>query len=235
MLTQKWDTHVKQLTGPYIGAAMATVHVTPKLTIEPQVALFRRTADSYAFLREELEKLIGRDVLEAERLYSRDGAQDETILGALIGMERRFRGLAALAASEIGAACALVGVAEPEALRLAAEARAELAGWPSAEDLSHDPRVMVPIGYDVERREVRCWAVVGLSSRDLVTHYEKPPAIVSPRSGVQMVLDRGVARVPYEVWIECSLKEPLDREELRALCDRCGTLTEIKTALGAVS
>jgi hypothetical protein len=72
--------------------------------------------------------------------------------------------------------------------------------------------------------------------------YEKEPTVsMADASGapikaskVEFYCDLTVVRVPYEVWIECSLKAPLTRDELRSLCNRCTTLAQIKAALGAV-
>jgi hypothetical protein len=243
LLTQRRETHAKQLSGPVCGSP-PTIRVVPEITLEPQVTVYGRTADAYRFLREALERVVGRDVLATEQLTGPGGQDGETILGGLQRMEQHYRALAALACHEIGGDPSLVGegVTEKAALELAAKARAGLRSGPSAESLAYDPRVMVPIGYDVGRNEVRCWAVVGFASRHLVVKYEKAPAVSmadasgAPTNGsqVEFQLDQTVVRVPYEVWVECSLKAPLTRDELRSLCDRCTTLAQIKAALGAV-
>jgi hypothetical protein len=243
LLTQRRETHTKQLSGPTCGSP-AQMRIVPEITLEPQVTVYRRMADSYRFVREALERVVGRDVLAAEPLVGPGGQERETILGGLQRMEQHYRGLAALACDEIGGDPSFVGegVTEKAALELAAKARLGLQSVLSPELLAYDPRVMVPIGYDVERNEVRCWAVVGFASRDFEVRYAKDPAVsIADASGapidgskVAFYCDLNVVRAPYEVWIECSLKSPLTREELRSLCDRCTNLAQIKAALGAV-
>ncbi len=79
--------------------------------------------------------------------------------------------------------------------------------------------------------------MVGYAARDLKVEYGKwgtPDVASAPGDWVQAEFVAARYRIPYEVWIECSLKRPLTREEIRTLCDGCRTLAEIKAALGAV-
>lgn len=59
-------------------------------------------------------------------------------------------------------------------------------------------------------------------------------AVELPVTNVLVRCPHTVARVACDVWIECSVPTPLTRAGVRALCDRCTTLAEIKLALSAL-
>jgi hypothetical protein len=248
VLTKRRETHVKQLEAPMVGAAMPPARVRPGFTIrprlrcEPQLTYLRRTADAYAFLRRGLIEVLGEEILRQAPLHGSPVGGAPSILAGLLAQEHHFRRIAAQLAQDLGAPAAWLGegVEEAHASQLAASLDPHLDAW--AGDLQEDPRVLVPVAYDLQQERLRCWAIVGLAARPAWISYAKPPALEvrdatgrSLEAGEYDVLE-GVQHVllPYEVWIECSVKSPLSREEFRALCDRHGSAAAIKRALEAL-
>jgi hypothetical protein len=95
-------------------------------------------------------------------------------------------------------------------------------------DVSQDLRMMVPVFYDVQRRKIKVWAVLGVAARYLHIRYEKPPklkAVKGPDGNamdpalVKMTHPMGRQVIVYPVMAELYVTRLLDRKEFRALCD----------------
>jgi hypothetical protein len=246
MLTKRRETHVKQLEIPRVGAAapirdeVVVVTVTPSMHAEPQVTYLRRTADAYRFVREALSATLGEGALGTP-MY---GLEEEAISDALTRVERRFRSLAALLCSELGLDPGIAGdgLDEDAVLALGARAAKALDDKSTVAEFSYDPRMMVPVAFDLTTQKVRCWAVLGVAVRKVEISYKTMPAVAVETKDGRSVDPKNLrirsgtfwGSLPYEVWIECSVKEPLNREEFRALCDREKTPSAIKRALAAM-
>jgi hypothetical protein len=108
------------------------------------------------------------------------------------------------------------------------------AAMASDPDLAGDARVMVPVFFDRERKLTKVWAVLGWTRRPVVLSYAKPPALSITRDGkaidaeaAEVMFEEAYQSIAYPVTVEVYVKEPLDREAFRAICDRFRTRTAI--------
>jgi hypothetical protein len=151
-------------------------------------------------------------------------------------MEQLFTGAWAIVLDELGIT---PEVGEAEGRRIMA-AKAAARSWCSSHrsdpDLGEDVRMIVPLFKDIGRDEFHVLAMVGFEQRNLrVSFVERPEVVV--RDG------RGRVVKPYIHWsdstyplarpvtITCRMKRLLDRDQFRALCDRAGSLAEIRSAI----
>ncbi len=244
-LTKRRETHVKQIEIPLVGAAMPRpprrleVAVRPEWSLEPQVTCLLRTAEGYAFVCDALARILGVEALRVTKLDGLGGEEGPPLFDALNAAELRHRRLAALAASEIGLPPGALGasVDAAAAAALAAEGRSEITALIA--ESGDDPRVMVPVAFNTETRRYRCWAIAGVAVRPAHVSWAKVPAVSVygpdgsrlPDDAFDVKLEAAGRMLPYEVWIECEVRTPLDRAEWRALCDEHKTLVAIRAAL----
>jgi hypothetical protein len=102
------------------------------------------------------------------------------------------------------------------------------------EDLGRDPRMMVPLFYDVGRNKTKVWAVLGWSSRPVRIDFAVPPqARVLTASDPQVrVAFKGIERsLAYLVSAEVYVEKLLDRDEFRRHCDAHVTRSAILGSL----
>lgn len=244
-LTKRRETHVKQLEIPRVGAALPRpprrleFTVRPEWSLEPQVTCLLRTAEGYAFVRDALARILGVEALRVTKLDGLGGEDGPPLLDALNAAELRHRRLAALAASEIGLPPGALGasVDAAAAAALAAEGRSEITALIA--ESGDDPRIMVPVAFNIETGRYRCWAIAGVAVRSARVSWAKVPAVSVygpdgarlPEDAFEVKLEAASRMLPYEVWIECEVRAPLDRAEWRALCDEHKTLVDIRAAL----
>lgn len=219
------ETHAKQLESPAAGGRPLVI--APELTLEPLPELYARIASAYRFVRGALAALLGEEVLRGVEL-ERDGID---LFDGIVQMETLFLGAEATARAELG---------RPMADRDAARAcfRAWQLGSANDPDVNHDLRVAVPLWFDVERKTVRIAATLGLETRTLKLEW-----IVRPKVEVL-----GESRLPWPtvpqfdeahrtilspLTIECDVREPPSRDELRAICDREHHPDAVRSALEA--
>jgi hypothetical protein len=221
---QARETHYKSVARPPMAAPPGPrgprevprpkIFVRPQLTVEPLPEHYHRRADSYRFLREQMEPLIG------------EGA----IVDKIRSMELLCRSAAATALRDLGE--------EASESELAA-----LREWIIEEDadLSRDPRMMVPVYY-VPGGIIKVWAVLGWTDARANISFRPHlgyPTIVSmePLDSVRPTPRPEVVFVPEKrtlwrpVMVEVAVKKLLDRREFQALCDRFETKDEIVGAL----
>jgi len=119
-------------------------------------------------------------------------------------------------------------------------------------DVGADSRMMVPVFYDMDRREIKVWIFLGYSLKPLKIWFEKRPQVrVTDADGktVEYSTESGFssrgsssARIQLEfdnIWrplltpisAEVYVKKLLDRDEFRALCDKYKTQSAILSAL----
>lgn len=214
LFTLTRETHVKQLEGIVAGPPPLTIR--PHFSVEPLPELYARTAASYRFLREALTTLVGEADLRAVALDELDA------VNALIEMESLFLGAEATARAELGQESGQLA----HRARFAAFAR-------DAErdpDLGLDVRVAVPL-YQDARGRVRIAAVLGLETRKLRFSFVRPPKVeVSGEAGSPMFID-STRTILAPITLECDVRVPPTREELRAICDREKSPDAIRAAL----
>jgi hypothetical protein len=157
------ETHIKQLEPAVCGAALprgpVPIFIHPELTVEPLATYYGRRGQSYRFVRSVLQELFG------------PGWQDLAFTDLKTAWRHVIEGLEAMEALFHGAhvrACRELGL-ESDATLLPdrnpdsddASFRAWAAGIARDHDLGRDTRMMVPVFYDVGRRRMKVWALLG--------------------------------------------------------------------------
>lgn len=217
------------------------VPVGPSLSVEPLPEAYRRRAQGYRVLREALAHLLGRGALEqAVRIRTRGTRVPNDLFSELVEMELLFRGAYLISAGEIGMAPQTDGWSALEDDAALARTRRWLRHWRGCEDLSVDLRAMIPVGRDPGRGTVRVQAVLGMTTRDLTARFANPPAVelhcevpgTCDQPQVTFIEQRGVMGTLAVV--ECEVRQVLDHQRFRALCDREVTVARIAHALAAL-
>lgn len=105
-------------------------------------------------------------------------------------------------------------------------------------DLGRDPRMMVPIFYDVKRKKTKVWVVLGWENRPLRISYETPPLVhVRDKNGraadkeIDIEFSAQWVLAAYPVSAGVYVSRLLDREEFQKHCDQYGTTEEILAKL----
>lgn len=222
------ETHVKQLEYPLAGGCSLTV--APRITVEPVAEYYGRVASAYGFLRAQLIEILGAAAMNSP--LTDDGALG--VADAVAEMESLFRGAEAVCRDELGCSDSSV---------TAGAARATFRSWQqrSADDpdLQADMRVAVPVYYDIERETVRVCVTLGVETRTLRFEFVKRPTVgvygasKSGRSSSEPYFGELEQLILSPITVECDVRVPPSREELRALCDKHQAPSAIKRALEA--
>lgn len=224
ILTATRETHAKQLAVPLAGCAaprQPQLPIRPELTVEPLVTHYLRRADSYRFVRGVLVEAFGDAGLAVMR-GQRNGRRIEMPLGdELASMIHLFDGAAGAAMQELG-----MPVTHD---RRAFDAWRGGAGDP---DVAEDIRAMVPVFYDVERRQTKVWMILGWAQRSLEAGFVTPPK-VEITNGKQAEISFTTSWYPIAtpVMVEAYVSRILDRTQFRALCDAHATPAAIVAAI----
>jgi hypothetical protein len=102
------------------------------------------------------------------------------------------------------------------------------------EDIVADLRMMVPVYYDVGRKQVKVWMFLGWLEDSLDVSFTRPPAVrgtAGQRVRAEFEDSSYPIAVPVTTEALVSPSRLLSRHEFRALCDRCGTPDAILQAL----
>ncbi len=163
------ETHVKQLSLVRVGASLrgftpeVQLYIAPGLTLEPLATYYRRRARSYRFVREVVEKAFGLEGLQRMRRLTVEGPVNLDLGAELRLMEALFHGAYLQSCAEIG----MMPEEDPDLGNPTGPnaSRALLGAWLASvrrdPDLGKDIRMMVPVFYDIGRRETKVWAVLG--------------------------------------------------------------------------
>jgi hypothetical protein len=235
------ETHVKQLEVHEVALAQGPpreeikeIYVCPQLSLEPLSAFYGRRAIAYGFIREVLGEAFGADGLRKMRRLTPYGLVElplEDELGQMIAL---FRGAHACVNRQLALPPSDVLPGLPDlsaAISTFQDWASELDKDP---DLGQDTRMMVPVFYDVQRKKLKVWVVVGWAKRPLMISYVTPP-MVHVRNENGRPADNEVAvkfsfqypSVAYPVSAEVYVSQLLNREEFQKHCDRHGTREEI--------
>ena len=240
------ETHVKQLEMPMAGAAAmprkVVLYVTPRLTLEPLATYYLRRARSYRFVREVCEQAFDRKGVEHLQRLTAAGPVNLSLMAELRLMEGLFYGAYLRTCEEIGI--------EPEAdpsLGSSNDANADralLGAWLGSvgkdPDLGNDIRMMVPVFYDIPRRKVKVWAVLGIATRPLDVSYvtlptveqiEGPDGKLIKPPDVEAVFEGDSHRIAYIATAEVYVSRLLNRKEFREHCYRYKTYQAIVSRL----
>ncbi|WP_437972266.1 hypothetical protein WMF04_24530 [Sorangium sp. So ce260] len=234
------------------------IDVLPELAAEPTVSYFLRRSLGYRLVRKALEGAFGADALARIERLTPEGPVALPLSEELARIEGLFLGAAAAVAGDLGmsldeamdpafrAACALVGLLPDQDGALGSgrgrEHDAEaFRRWSATEDpdVGRDARMMVPVFHDLERRKTKAWVFLGWSAQRVLVSFQQPPRVrvfapdgreASPPE-VEVRYGALTHDVPYPVMAELYVDRLLDRDELRALCDRHRTRRAILAAL----
>jgi len=242
------ETHAKQLELPPCGEALGPrpvkvkLYIAPDLTLEPLATYYLRRARSYEFVRHTLEQSFGPEGLEKMRRRTADGPVNLPLGEEIRLMQALFHGAYYEACGEIGmtpsSAPDLGNGKDGNAHR--AILRAWLASVPMDPDLGKDVRMMIPIFYDLGRRETKVWMILGIATKPLRVSYATPPKIKGikdphgrgvPSSDVEVNFGGNYQRTAYFATAEVYVKRLLDRAEFSEHCARHKTYRAILSHL----
>ncbi len=240
------ETHVKQLEMPMAGAAArpfkVVLYISPHLTLEPLATYYLRRARSYRFVREVCQQAFGPEGLEHLRRLTAAGPVNLSLMAELRLLEALFDGAYLRTCEDLGL--------EPDLDRNLGSStdgnadRALLDAWlasvPKDPDLGSDIRMMVPVFYDVPRKKIKVWTVLGIATRPLYVSYDSTPTVkqiegpdgklVKPQD-VEVEFQDDSRRIAYIATAEVYVSRLLDRKEFRAHCDRYKTYRAIVSNL----
>jgi hypothetical protein len=236
-MTVTRETHVKQLRAADVATAMGgggdietprpvVVVLMPDLGVEPLVSHYDRRASAYRFVRRLLESELGLDALATMRRMTPDGPITAALGQELADMERLFEDAAGLARVGLGLA---TSTGDDAADVFARRVRAH-------PDVRRDTRSMVPVFYDLDRRQTKVWCLLGWTERSGRAQFDEHP-LVRCRSNATCEL----VHLPQFFWlaepvmVEVYTNRILDRDEFRQLCDRERTADRIVRAIEALT
>jgi len=238
------ETHVKQLEHLACGAARGLepprkeIYVGPRLSLEPLAEFYRRRAIAYSFVREILADTFGADGLKKMRRMTPDGPMELPLEDELGQMVALFRGAHGCVNRELALPPSDVLPQLPEVSAAISTFQDWASGLDNDLDLGRDPRMMVPIFYDVERKKTKVWLVLGWEKRPLWISYATPPTVhVKDKNGraadtkVDIKFSGQYVFAAYPVSAEVYVSRLLNREEFQKHCDQYGTREEILAKL----
>jgi hypothetical protein len=238
------ETHVKQLEMPMAGAAMPppVLYISPNLTVEPLPTYYLRRARSYRFVREVVEQTFGAEGMAQMRRLTAAGPLNLSLGAELRLMEALFHGAYLRAGEEIG----MIPEPDPSLGNLkgaganCALLRAWLASIQRDPDLGQDIRMMVPVFYDIGRKQIKVWAVLGVATKPLTVSYKTHPAVVEIRGtngklvkpqGIEVKFHPEYHQAAYFATAEVYVTRLLNRSEFRQHCDKYKTYKAIVSNL----
>lgn len=234
------ETHIKQLEIPPAGAALqpASIDIYPRITIEPLASHYLRRAQSYGFVRQLLEKTFNTRELKESFRQIPDGKVNMTLGEELAWIESLFYGAYQCVAREIG--MPLDSDVLNRGIRQNKHDMQTIQKWKSAlkkdPDLGRDLRMMVPVFYDIKRKKIKVWVMMGFTQKPLDIRFKKKPVItVTDTRGkpikIPVKFKHERKQLIYPVSAEIYVKKPLNRQEFRKLCDKYKTRSKILNAL----
>ena len=244
-VTKRIETHVRQLDTAYKTAEArpreieALKHIEPRLRLEPCPTFYLRTARAYAFLKNFLMATVGQERLAKLHGLRESGPRGIGLSDELDQMRDRFYGFYLVSCEDIGMRPELMADEHVDAAAATKAALKWLADLQHDPDLALDTRVAVPIYIDYQNGKTRLWATLGVRLAPLEATYAAPPKIRAAGSSnawqdVKFETLRPANYViPVDEFAEFELdgSRMLNRNELRALCDKYKTKEEILKAL----
>ncbi len=249
LLVETRETHVKQLDTPSFGGSSVSAKldpipfdVYPQLPVEPFPTFYLRTARAYRFVQTLLEGVMGPTFLTTAHRLREDGSNATATLSVeLDDHVCRLYGLHAIAAASIGmapqiSAGELGGISLDHCMQLA---RTWVSDYASDLDTQRDPRVIVPVAIDVDKHQIRYWAMVGVRAIQVRAKFYEghEPTVLSATTPCvfRSFVDRtSVAFVGKTLELALPAdRPPPTRAEFRAICDRAKNADEVLSLLGA--
>ena len=216
------ETHVKQLDLLEAGAALGArnpkvvVTVAPDISVEPLRTYYERRAQAYEFISDVLASALP---LGRMKRQGADGPSSRALDEELAEIAALFRGAASVAGDELGME------------RASGADVAVFRAWSESAKRSEDVRMMVPVFYDIERRQTKVWMVIGWCTRWVEVDFIRRPAVTVVQGEVTVRFDTQSRCIAYPVFAEAYVSRLLNRDEFRAHCDRHRSQSEILGAL----
>lgn len=241
------ETHIKQLHTPVTATSAPPgprrkepIHlfIEPELGLEPLATYYLRRAYSYRFIRRLLDRTFGTDALKTLRRQTAGGPVKRPLVDEIRWMEDLYHGayltvLHDLRMQPVQAADLGSGL-PPSRIRARFVSWWKQAG--SDPDLKQDVRIMVPLYHDEDFRKTKVLVVLGYRINNLDIDFAVRPRV----AGVVGPEGRTLDRSDYKVHVrsrsvslvrlltrEIYVKEILDRETFRKVCDKHKTVGEI--------
>lgn len=233
------ESHVKQLEEPRAGCGPPAFRLHPELSVEPLPTHYLRRAVGYRFVREVLESTFGAAALRDLKRQSADGPSAASLDEELAFVERLFAGAHCASCGEIGLEAQTGREDEGLFRKWAAEQATD-------RDLATDNRMMVPVFYDMQRKQTKVWVFLGWTERPLQAWFKVPPRVEAiggapkkswfsfakaPPGPAKVEFDDAKYPLFYPVTAEVYVSKRLNREEFRKLCDEQKTEERILASL----
>jgi len=233
------ETHIKQLEVPLAGAAMQPImiHIAPELSAEPLATYYLRRASSYSFIRKILESTFSAPALEKMHRLTATGPVPTTLAEELLIMENLFYSAHVTVCRQLGMNPSSSPSIITDRVRNTAavaftEWQKKLADDP---DVGQDARMMVPLFYDVNRRKTKVLVFMGWTTRPVEVSFATPPkATIFDKKGKRVTIfgpklafESSRYNLAYPVTAEAYVTRILNRNEVRAHCDRYKTRSAI--------
>lgn len=218
------ETHAKGGGGGYGGGGrgplIPPMVVRPDLTVEPLPTMYARRAASYRFVRSVLEESFGNEWEQLHRL-TQQGPVAMPLGEELRQVERIFDGAAAVSSYELG----METIGNADATRDFLTWRGNLR---TDRDVAQDCRMMIPVFFDMARRQIKVWAVLGWQSTGVNVSYRTPPEVLgrdtldepTPTERPEVMFQSDTYEFAFPVMAEVYVTRLLDRDEFRKHCDR---------------
>ncbi len=243
------ETHIKQLEIPRVagaarqgrGESKIRIDIYPELTLEPLATYYLRRARSYNFIHGVLKDTLGENNLSKIHRLTASGPVEKDLSLELKEMEALFFGAALIVANETGCALQMTnrdgsGNGVKKDIEFALRWMNHLSGDP---DVSRDNRMMVPVFYDIQKSMTKVWVVLGYEQKSVNVGFKSTPQITVfegngkkiDESRLDVHYNYQAETLWYPVFAEIYVKNILDRDEFRKLCDTYATRPEILKAL----
>jgi hypothetical protein len=238
------ETHIKQVETYILQCGPMqelNPEVCPKLHIEPLVSYYLRRAQSYNFIHRVLIEYFGKENLQKMHRLTDKKPVEINLDDELTSMENLFYGGASLSAMEIGCKLELPVDYRPDMDK--EKAILFMKNWMGNmykdNDITRDNRMMVPVFYDTDRNMTKVWAFLGYKYSELNISFKKEPEISiydlngkePGKKDVTVKFGADTRVILYPVFAEIYVKNILNREEFRKVCDKYKTRSEILKAL----
>lgn len=243
LITKRRETHARQAEAAKTGADWKPPResYSPRLRVEPNPTYFLRQARAYAFLQAYLTSVLPEGSRARLRGLREGGLRAQPLFEELEWVKQFFYGLHVLSCEDLGMRPALLDGELPGAAAASKTAGDWLESWTEDADLAADTRVSVPVLFSSERRASRLWATLGVRGAKLQASYaHRPRWRPLPKPEAEDAEWQAMDWCDYANYVilvdefsEVELKglRVLNREELRAVCDREKTKEKIVQAL----
>jgi len=217
---------------PLAKSAVMPDKVEPRLRLEPSPTYYLRMARSYSFISGILQTVLdgnGNDGLVGLR---ESGWRSSSLRDELHLMTRRFYGLHLISCEDIGMRSQLLPDETVDRARATREALEYLENWRMDPDMNVDVRVSTPVL--VQPNGYRLWCQLGVRPALLQVSYARPPVMRQKDGGPDWTEATGGSKrylILVNEFAEVHAPFPLNRKELRDVCDTHGTKKEILKAL----